>query len=88
MDDSPDAAPAPPRAAALSEPWGQLLWHVFQMALKTCLASAALSLTAWLLITSKSTATQARTQGGEGEGRGEQGRREGSCELKKYKKCA
>ena len=58
------------------------------MALKTWHAAAALSLTAWLLITPKTTATQARTQGGEGEGRGEQGGREGSCELKKSKKCA
>ena len=56
------------------------------MALKTWHAAAALSLTAWLLITAKSTATQARTQGGEGEGRREQGGREESCELKKYKK--
>ena len=47
------------------------------MALKTWNAAAALSLTAWLLITSKSTATQARTQGGEGEGRDEHGGREG-----------
>ena len=43
------------------------------MAIKTWHAAAALSLTVWLLITSKSTATQARTQGGEGEGRVEQG---------------
>jgi len=46
---------------------------MFQMALKTRYAAAALSLTAWLLITPKSTATQARTQGGEGEGRDVQG---------------
>ena len=67
MGDSPDAAPAPPRAAALCEPWGLSLLHMFQMAPKTWRAAAALSLTAWLLITPKTTATQARTQGGEGE---------------------
>ena len=56
-DDSPDAAPAIPRAAMLSKPWAQVPQHMLPMAISPWYAALALSLTVRLVIASKSTTT-------------------------------